>query len=326
MRTTIYGDRAETVAALLAVAVDPEIAGDIVVATTDSASHGAGHSTAHDDSHSHSPALELSDDLVVALRGMKSPAEVFSRAGAIIVSADEYELVIAAHASGKPVHTFGLTSAADFAASEIDATLTGTNFSLTHREDTHQVSLRLLGEHQVIGALATIAVASVSGVPIADAVVAVGTLAYAERWVMQPLITSRGAVVINDAREATRDSMASSLKALALLTTGGLRSVAVLGAVDSSPADVLDDHDSIGRLVVRLNIKKLVVVGYAARHIQVAAGLEGSWDGESVLVHTPEEAYDLLSEDLGDGDVVLVKSSSAAGLRLFGDKLGGTSE
>jgi UDP-N-acetylmuramoyl-tripeptide--D-alanyl-D-alanine ligase len=317
VRTTIYGDRAETVAALLAVAVDPEIAGDIVVATTDSASHGAGHSTAHDDSHSHSPALELSDDLVVALRGMKSPAEVFSRAGAIIVSADEYELVIAAHASGKPVHTFGLTSAADFAASEIDATLTGTNFSLTHREDTHQVSLRLLGEHQVIGALATIAVASVSGVPIADAVVAVGTLAYAERWVMQPLITSRGAVVI---------SMASSLKALALLTTGGLRSVAVLGAVDSSPADVLDDHDSIGRLVVRLNIKKLVVVGYAARHIQVAAGLEGSWDGESVLVHTPEEAYDLLSEDLGDGDVVLVKSSSAAGLRLFGDKLGGTSE
>ena len=178
----------------------------------------------------------------------------------------------------------------------------------------------------MIGALATIAAASVNGVLIADAVVAVGTLAYAERWVMQPLITPRGAVVINDAREATRDSMASSLKALALLTAGGLRSVAVLGAVDSSPADALDDHDSIGRLVVRLNVKKLIVVGYAARHIQVAAGLEGSWDGESVLVDTPEEAYDLLSEDLGDGDVVLVKSSSAAGLRLFGDKLGGTSE
>ena len=320
MRTTIYGDRAETVAALLAVAVNPAVnsavGGDIVVATTDSAAN----------SNAHSNGQELSDDLVVALRGMKSPTEAFSRAGAIVVSNDEYELVIAAHASGKPVHTFGLTSAADFAASEIDATLTGTNFTLTHGEDTHQVSLRLLGEHQVIGALATIAAASVSGVPIADTVVAVGTPAYAERWVMQPLITPRGAVVINDAREATRDSMASSLKALALLTAGGLRSVAVLGAVDSSPADALDDHDSIGRLVVRLNIKKLVVVGYAARHIQVAAGLEGSWDGESVLVDTPEEAYDLLSEDLGDGDVVLVKSSSAAGLRLFGDKLGGTSE
>lgn len=320
MRTTIHGDRAETVAALLAVAVNPAIATDIVVATTDSAGHSAGHGDRH------SAALELSDDLVVALRGMKSPTEAFSRAGAIVVSNDEYELVIAAHASGKPVHTFGLTSAADFAASEIDATLTGTNFTLTHRDDTHQVSLRLLGEHQVIGALATIAAASVNGVLIADAVVAVGTLAYAERWVMQPLITPRGAVVINDAREATRDSMASSLKALALLTAGGLRSVAVLGAVDSSPADALDDHDSIGRLVVRLNVKKLIVVGYAARHIQVAAGLEGSWDGESVLVDTPEEAYDLLSEDLGDGDVVLVKSSSAAGLRLFGDKLGGTSE
>ncbi len=316
MRTTIYGDRAETVAALLAAAVHPAVVGDIVVATTDLA----------DQDDTHRDVLERADEIVVALRGMKSPSAPFSRATSIVVSADEYELAAAAHASGTTVHTFGLSADADFAGSEIDAALTGTSFSLTHRGETHRIFVRLLGEHQVIGALATIATAVVSGVPIADAVAAVGTPTHAERWVMQPLMTPRGAVVINDAREASRDSMASSLKALALLTTGGLRSVAVLGAVDSSPADALDDHDSIGRLVVRLNIKKLVVVGYAARHIQVAAGLEGSWDGESVLVDTPEEAYDLVSEELGDGDVVLVKSSSAAGLRFFGDKLGGTSE
>jgi UDP-N-acetylmuramoyl-tripeptide--D-alanyl-D-alanine ligase len=42
-----------------------------------------------------------------------------------------------------------------------------------------------------------------------------------------------------------------------------------------------------------------------------------------VFVSTAEEAYDLLSEDLGTGDIVLVKSSKAANLRFLGDRLGG---
>ena len=97
----------------------------------------------------------------------------------------------------------------------------------------------------------------------------------------------------------------------------------MLGSVDSTPADALDDHDRLGRLIVRLNIAVVVVVGHAARHIHVAAGLEGSWDGESVLVDTPEQAYDLLNGILHDGDIVLVKSSAAAGLGPLGDRLGG---
>jgi UDP-N-acetylmuramoyl-tripeptide--D-alanyl-D-alanine ligase len=74
---------------------------------------------------------------------------------------------------------------------------------------------------------------------------------------------------------------------------------------------------------VRLNIRKLVVVGYGARHIHNAAGLEGSWDGESIYVETPEQAYDLLRETIGAGDIVLVKSSKSANLRFLGDQLGG---
>jgi UDP-N-acetylmuramoyl-tripeptide--D-alanyl-D-alanine ligase len=55
----------------------------------------------------------------------------------------------------------------------------------------------------------------------------------------------------------------------------------------------------------------------------MAAGLEGSWDGESVLVDTIDEAYDFLRGTLRAGDVVLVKSSKSAGLRLLGDRLAG---
>ncbi|MEP6478849.1 MAG: UDP-N-acetylmuramoylalanyl-D-glutamate--2,6-diaminopimelate ligase, partial [Rhodoglobus sp.] len=82
-----------------------------------------------------------------------------------------------------------------------------------------------------------------------------------------------------------------------------------------------EEHDRIGRLVVRLNVQKLVVIGPLARHIHNAAGLEGSWDGESVLVGDVNEAYDLLCDELREGDVVLVKSSGSEGLQHLGERV-----
>jgi UDP-N-acetylmuramoyl-tripeptide--D-alanyl-D-alanine ligase len=87
-----------------------------------------------------------------------------------------------------------------------------------------------------------------------------------------------------------------------------------------------EEHDRIGRLGVRLDIRQLVVVGDGARHIHAAAGLEGSWDGESVLVPDIDAAYDVLRDLVRPGDIVLVKSSKSAGLRFLGDRLAGTGE
>jgi UDP-N-acetylmuramoyl-tripeptide--D-alanyl-D-alanine ligase len=133
--------------------------------------------------------------------------------------------------------------------------------------------------------------------------------------------TSRGAIVLADTEGATADSTSAALKALVQLSGPDGRSFAVLGPLDVEPADSRDEHDRIGRLVVRLNVHQLVVVGHEARHIHNAAGLEGSWDGESRLVATADEAYDLLREELRSGDVVLVKSSVDDGLQAGLDAL-----
>ncbi len=132
-----------------------------------------------------------------------------------------------------------------------------------------------------------------------------------------------GAVVIDETAGADRDDMAASLRLLAQVMAPNQRSFAVLGSFDSTPADSLEEHDYIGRLVVRLNIDQLVAIGHDARHIQSAAGLEGSWDGESLIVDSPEEAYDLLREQIRENDVVLVKAAASANLGPLAARLSG---
>lgn len=223
------------------------------------------------------------------------------------------------------VSFFGLESAADVWADEIEATAQGTAFDLHVGNDVIPVQLRILGEHHVTNALAAIAAARALGIDPQRSVDALESIERAERWRMELLEAPGGITVINDAYNASPDSMAAALKTLVQVVGPENRSVAVLGEIAELGDYANEEHDRIGRLIVRLNVQKLIVVGHAARHIHNAAGLEGSWDGESVLVDSIEEAYAVLRDELREGDVVLVKSSNSAGLRHLGDRIAGVS-
>jgi UDP-N-acetylmuramoyl-tripeptide--D-alanyl-D-alanine ligase len=258
-------------------------------------------------------------------RTQRAKAEIVTQlpetAVAVLNIDDERVAAMADLTLARPVW-FGLGAGADVRAEDLRATATGTAFTLVVGETRRPVALRILGEHHVMNALATIAVAIELGVDPDVAVNALETVQRAERWRMEVLQRADGVVVINDAYNASPDSMAAALKTLAQIVEPGQRSIAVLGEMTALGELSDEEHDRIGRLIVRLNIHKLVVVGHGARHIHNAAGLEGSWDGESVLVETSDEAYDRVRDDLRAGDVVLVKSSKSANLRFLGDRLG----
>ncbi|WP_349898211.1 UDP-N-acetylmuramoyl-tripeptide--D-alanyl-D-alanine ligase [Parafrigoribacterium soli] len=240
-----------------------------------------------------------------------------------ILNADDGRVAAMESLTAARVVWFGLDERADPRAEDLVATASGTTFTLHSGSEHRQVTLRILGEHHVMNALATIAAVRELGVPVDSAVRAIESVARAERWRMELLHPGGGITIINDAYNASPDSTAAALKTLAQVVEPSQRSVAVLGEMAELGEVSDEEHDRIGRLVVRLNIQKLVVVGHAARHIHNAAGLEGSWDGESVLVADADEAYDLLRDELREGDIVLVKSSKSAELRFLGDRLGG---
>jgi UDP-N-acetylmuramoyl-tripeptide--D-alanyl-D-alanine ligase len=87
------------------------------------------------------------------------------------------------------------------------------------------------------------------------------------------------------------------------------------------------EHDAIGRLAVRLDVDRLVVIGEEAAPIHAGAVLEGSWGEESVHVPDTDAATRLLEAELRPGDVVLVKASKSAHLeRVTESLLGGEAD
>ncbi|ROS72277.1 UDP-N-acetylmuramoyl-tripeptide--D-alanyl-D-alanine ligase [Curtobacterium sp. PhB130] len=192
--------------------------------------------------------------------------------------------------------------------------------------ETVDVRLAILGEHHAMNATAALAVAHRWGVPLADGAAALASMTRAERWRMELLQGGpEGVTVINDAYNASPDSMSAALRTLAQIVRPGERTIAVLGEMAELGEFSVEEHDRIGRLVVRLGVGQLVVVGRGAMPIHQAATLEGSWDGESVFIEDVDDAVHALQEMVRPGDVVLVKSSKSAGLRFLGDRLGGVS-
>ncbi|PZU39874.1 MAG: UDP-N-acetylmuramoylalanyl-D-glutamate--2,6-diaminopimelate ligase [Microbacterium sp.] len=222
---------------------------------------------------------------------------------------------------GLEVVWFGRGASAQVRADDVRVDAAGTSCTVHAIGSSAPLRLRVLGEHHVMNALAAIAAATRIGVTLAECVARLETLEIAERWRMQPL-GSDSIRIVNDAYNASPDSMAAALRTLAQITEPGQRMVAVLGAMSELGEFAEDEHDRVGLLAVRLGVQRIVIVGADARRMFLEAIAQGSWDGEAVFFADADAAYDYLVGELRDGDRVLVKSSNAAGLRHLGDRLG----
>ncbi|MFB7252209.1 UDP-N-acetylmuramoyl-tripeptide--D-alanyl-D-alanine ligase [Microbacterium sp. NPDC056234] len=228
----------------------------------------------------------------------------------------------AAEERGITVIGFGQAPSADVRASGVEVSASGTRCVIEiDGEPAHPLALQVLGAHHVSNALAAIAAARALGVPTATAIERLQTLEIAERWRMQPM-GNDDVRIINDAYNASPDSMAAALRTLAQITGPDERTVAVLGAMSELGESAGEEHDRIGLLAVRLNIRRIVVVGPEARRLYISAIGEGSWDSEAVHLPDQDAAYEYLKNELRTGDRVLVKSSNSVGLRHLGDRLG----
>jgi UDP-N-acetylmuramoyl-tripeptide--D-alanyl-D-alanine ligase len=190
-----------------------------------------------------------------------------------------------------------------------------------------EVSLAVHGDHQVSNALCAAAVALECGATteqVANALAGAGPVSGHR---MRVSTRTDGVTVIDDAYNANPDSMRAGLQALAWISSsrgaGRRRSWAVLGEMAELGEDAISEHDRIGRLAVRLDVSRLIVVGIGRSMSAMHHGavMEGSWGGQAAIVADADAALTLLRAELRPGDVVLVKASNAAGLGALADSL-----
>lgn len=237
--------------------------------------------------------------------------------GLAVLNADDPNVLAMAANVTSRVLTYGLSAQSDVRAEKISTNELGEiSFTLCYQGENIAVQLPLLGEHNVSNALAASAVAIDAGLSLHQIAEALNNLTQKSKWRMQVDRLDMGVTLINDAYNANPESMAAALKTLASLAPNG-RTWAVLGEMAELGPDALEEHDRVGRLIVRLNISQLVSVGQGARTMFLAANQEGSWDGESVWFPDFSQACDYIIDRVEIGDTVLFKASRSAGFELL---------
>jgi UDP-N-acetylmuramoyl-tripeptide--D-alanyl-D-alanine ligase len=251
--------------------------------------------------------------------------------GVVVLNADDPAVAAMADLTGARVVRVSRRGPSDIWAGPVTLDeLARPTFTLHVRADSAEVTLGVYGDHQVSNAICAAAVALECGAGIEQVAASLARTGPVSRHRMQVTTRADGVTVIDDAYNANPDSMRAGLQALAWIAHGSRakptekrRSWAVLGEMAELGEDAITEHDRIGRLAVRLDVSRLVVVGggrsMSAMHH--GAVMEGSWGAEAVSVADGDAALALLRAELRPGDVVLVKASNAAGLGALADAL-----
>lgn len=263
---------------------------------------------------------------------MRHPADIASAKGELVealpknayavLNSDDPQVSQMEQRTQAKVLRFGIHELADVVASDVTVDSMGRpHFDLGIGSDHPvRVALKLHGEHFVESALAAASVGHVCGMAPNRIAERLSSAFPRSRGRMEVHTTEKGVTVISDAYNANPESMRAALKALRSMSSEG-RTWAVLGEMRELGDLSLAEHDAIGRLVVRLDISRLVCVGEATKVMHLAASNEGSWGEESTWVPNTQAAIEFLDNHLQPGDTVLIKASRAEGLDVVANHL-----
>jgi UDP-N-acetylmuramoyl-tripeptide--D-alanyl-D-alanine ligase len=250
------------------------------------------------------------------------------RSGVVVLNVDDPAVAAMADVTAARVVRISRNRETDVWAGPVTLDeLARPHFTLHSGGAAVEIRLAVHGDHHVSNALCAAAVALECGATTAQLAEALAGAGPVSGHRMRVSTRADGVTVIDDAYNANPDSMRAGLQALAWISAGAggerRRSWAVLGEMAELGDDAISEHDRIGRLAVRLDVSRLIVVGTGRSMSAMHQGavMEGSFGDEATIVADADAALAVLRAELQPGDVVLVKASNAAGLGTLADSL-----
>ncbi|MDD2211527.1 MAG: UDP-N-acetylmuramoyl-tripeptide--D-alanyl-D-alanine ligase [Desulfitobacteriaceae bacterium] len=235
-------------------------------------------------------------------------------AGRAILNAEDYYSCQKAQNSCTPLLYYGLKGRyhrPDVKGSNLrQSGVLGTVFTVTYDGQSAEVELPLPGEHNVLNALAALAVGIEWGIPLEVGALGLAGLEISQMR-LEVLEGRYSSVLVSDVYNANPLSMQASLKILKE-RAGQKPTLAILGEMYELGSNSQSGHREVGATAAKLGISRLITVGQMAGDIARGAQNAGFPDQSIETCASLEEAAGKaikILEGLESGAWVLIKGS-----------------
>lgn len=202
---------------------------------------------------------------------------------------------------------FGFSQGSDFKVANIAYTDLGTDFTFRYNNKNYKAFIPVIGDFNVLNALASIAAVYSIGIEIQYAIERLVSFKNIEgHFEMHKGIN--GSVVIDDTWN-TNPSSAEAALILFKQLSKGRKTIAALGRM-TLLAEYSDKfHIKIGKKIVQLGIDKLIAMDNESGKIGTGAVKAGMNPDNVYFCHSKEDVYSVLERILDSDSIVLLKAT-----------------
>lgn len=219
------------------------------------------------------------------------------------------------------IFTFGTSKAADLFADEINVDNLGRpSFVIHYRDKQAQVNLKLVGEHNVLNALAAAAPYLLEDKDLGEVAQLLSRAKALSPLRMELVQLADEILLLNDSYNANFESMQAALLTLKKIGDNK-RKIAILGEMRELGEKRQEFHNLIGRLAAEINVDQLLVTGEGARELVVGANSVATWSGEATFHENNATLASYAKELIRPSDVILIKASRASALEAVAQEL-----
>lgn len=244
--------------------------------------------------------------------------EALPKDGIAFLNADDEFVQHFAEQAGLPAsqtRLFGLADKASVRATNVENNgPEGMSFTVHAGSETAEASIALLGAHNVLNALAGIAVGLECGLPLTDCVAAAASMRPTDK--RGEMLDYNGARLINDVYNSNPRALDAMVDALMAIPAD--RHIVIAGEMLELGPNAAVLHHASGQHAARAGADIVIGVRGNAEHIVEGAHAQAKQGTphpiEAHFVHSPEEAAEWMRLNLQAGDAVLLKASR--GVRL----------
>ncbi|MFR5601935.1 MAG: UDP-N-acetylmuramoyl-tripeptide--D-alanyl-D-alanine ligase [Lachnospiraceae bacterium] len=227
--------------------------------------------------------------------------------GILFLNGDDPYLKETKARDGRRTIYYGTGEHCDYRAVDITVKQGFPVFTAVHEDQAVPVSLQVMGSHNILNAMASLAVAAENGVSMEAAAKALAS--YTGFQGRQQIRHVKGMTVIDDTYNASPVSMKAGVEVLCSMAEEG-RKIAVLADMKELGPDTVRFHQEVGSFIGERSLDAVFLLGDLA--VGIGTGIrEKNLDTELFYFSDRQQLTQALSDYLQSGDHVLLKGSNS---------------